>query len=72
LSGTGKRALYDAYIKAFRWSTDRLSDNNSGGVICFISNGSWLDGIATAGFRKTIEKEFWHGSKLKNRTFTNC
>jgi predicted helicase len=55
-SGTGKRALYDAYIKAFRWSTDRL--DKTGGIICFVSNGSWIDGIATEGFRKSLEKEF--------------
>jgi len=54
--GTGKRALYDAYIKAFRWSTDRL--DKTSGIICFVSNGSWLEGIATAGFRLSIEKEF--------------
>lgn len=51
------KALYDAYIKAFRWSTDRLDPKN-GGVIAFVSNGSWLDGNATSGFRKSIEKEF--------------
>jgi len=55
-SGTGKRALYDAYIKAFRWSTDRL--DKTGGIICFVSNGSWLDGISTEGFRLSVEKEF--------------
>jgi len=55
-SGTGKRALYDAYIKAFRWSSDRLGEE--GGIISFVSNGSWIDGIATAGFRKCIEDEF--------------
>ncbi len=54
---TMNKALYDAYIKAFRWSTDRL-DKKNGGVICFVSNGAWLDGNATSGFRKTIEKEF--------------
>ena len=54
--GTGKKSLYDAYIKAFRWSTDRL--DKTGGVICFVSNGAWLDGNGTAGFRKSIEKEF--------------
>ena len=53
----GKRALYDAYIKAFRWATDRLN-NNGGGVIGFVTNGAWIDGTATSGFRKTIEKEF--------------
>ena len=30
------KSLYDAYIKAFRWSSDRLDKN--GGVIAFISN----------------------------------
>ncbi|NMA65418.1 MAG: DEAD/DEAH box helicase, partial [Clostridiaceae bacterium] len=35
------RALYDAYIKAFRWSTDRIDPEN-GGVIAFVSNGAWL------------------------------
>jgi len=50
------KSLYDAYIKAFRWSTDRLDKN--GGVVCFISNGAWLDGQATEGFRKCLEKEF--------------
>jgi predicted helicase len=50
------KSLYDAYIKAFRWSTDRL--DKSGGIICFVSNGAWLDGNSTDGFRKSIEKEF--------------
>jgi predicted helicase len=50
------KSLYDAYIKAFRWSTDRLG--KTGGIICFVSNGAWLDGNSTDGFRKTIEKEF--------------
>ncbi|WAI01351.1 DEAD/DEAH box helicase [Methanogenium organophilum] len=52
-----KQSLYDAYIKAFRWSSDRL-DENHGGIICFVSNGSWLDGNAHDGFRKNLEKEF--------------
>jgi len=54
---TNKNALYDSYIKAFRWSTDRLDPRN-GGIIAFVSNGAWIDGNSTAGFRKTIEKEF--------------
>ncbi len=54
---TMNKANYDAYIKAFRWSTDRL-DVKNGGIIAFVSNGSWLDGNTTAGFRKTIEDEF--------------
>ncbi len=57
LSSAGlNKSLYDAYIKAFRWSTDRL--DKTGGIICFVSNGAWLDGNSTDGFRKAIEKEF--------------
>ncbi|EIQ00676.1 putative helicase [Opitutaceae bacterium TAV1] len=54
---TNKNALYDSYIKAFRWSTDRL-DPEQGGIICFVSNGAWLDGNSTAGFRRCLETEF--------------
>jgi predicted helicase len=56
-SASLSRALYDPYIKAFRWSTDRL-DAEHGGVVAFVSNGAWLDANSTDGFRKTIEKEF--------------
>jgi predicted helicase len=55
-AGTGKSALYDSYIKAFRWSSDRLDRN--GGIICFVSNSSWIDSNAAIGFRKCIEEEF--------------
>jgi predicted helicase len=55
-SATNKNSLYDSYIKAFRWSSDRLDKN--GGVICFISNGAWLDGNSSDGFRKSLETEF--------------
>jgi predicted helicase len=51
------KSLYDAYIKAFRWSSDRLEKEN-GGIICFVSNGAWLDGNSQDGFRKCIEMEF--------------
>jgi predicted helicase len=50
------KSLYDSYIKAFRWSSDRLDKN--GGIIAFVSNGAWLDGNAQDGFRKCLEKEF--------------
>jgi predicted helicase len=56
-NATNKNSLYDSYIKAFRWSTDRL-DPVHGGVIAFVSNGAWLDGNSADGFRKVIEKEF--------------
>lgn len=55
-SATSVKALYDSYIKAFRWSTDRLDEN--GGIVCFVSNGGWLDTNGMDGFRKSLEREF--------------
>lgn len=52
------KSTYDMYVKAFRWASDKLSQNKEGGVIGFISNGAWLDGNANDGFRKCLEKEF--------------
>ncbi len=54
---TSIKALYDAYIKAFRWSTDRL-DPEHGGIIAFVSNAAWLDGNGMDGLRQCLEKEF--------------
>lgn len=51
------KACYDSYIKAFRWATDRL-DPSCGGIIGFVTNGSWLDNNGLDGFRKCIEKDF--------------
>ncbi len=55
-NATNKNSLYDSYIKAFRWSSDRL--DKAGGIICFVTNGAWLDGNSTDGFRKSLEEEF--------------
>ena len=56
-TSTNKNSLYDSYIKAFRWASDRLDDTN-GGIIAFVSNGAWIDGNATSGFRKCLADEF--------------
>ena len=52
-----KRSLYDSYIKAFRWASDRL-DNKAGGIIGFVTNAGWLDGAGMDGMRKCFEEEF--------------
>ena len=51
------QSLYDTYVKAFRWSSDRL-DEQHGGVIAFVSNAGWLDGKAMDGMRKCLGREF--------------
>lgn len=52
-----KNSLYDSYIRAFRYSTDKLGNNN--GVICYVTNGGWIDGLSMDGFRKSLENEFY-------------
>lgn len=54
-NATNNNSMYDSYIKAFRWSTDRLGDE---GIVAFITNSGWLDSNASAIFRQCIEKEF--------------
>lgn len=56
-TATLKNSLYDSYIKAFRWSSDRI-DNEHGGIVAFITNSGWLDSNAMDGFRKCLEQEF--------------
>lgn len=54
-SATNKNSLYDQYIRAFRWASDRIEDK---GIVSFVTNGGWLDGQAMDGFRKTLVDEF--------------
>lgn len=56
-NATNKNSLYDSYIKAFRWGTDRL-DPKHGGIVAMVTNGQWLDGNSHDGFRKCLEEEF--------------
>ncbi|MDP3092773.1 MAG: N-6 DNA methylase [Nitrospira sp.] len=48
-------ALYDMYVRFFRWASDRLAEN---GVLAFISNRSFLDSLTFDGFRKALTTEF--------------
>lgn len=50
-----KNALYDSVIRAFRWSSDRVSEK---GVIGFITNSSYIDMTSTNGVRKSFNEEF--------------
>jgi predicted helicase len=52
-----KNSLYDSYIRAFRWATDRIGD---AGVVAFISNGGWIDSNTADGFRLSLADEYSH------------
>lgn len=50
-----KRNVYDSYIRAFRWASDRIKDK---GVVCFVSNASLLTKNSMDGVRKCLVDEF--------------
>lgn len=52
---TLKNSLYDSYIRAFRWASDRINEE---GIISFVTPLSWVDGFATDGMRKVLTDEF--------------
>jgi len=54
-TAVNKNSLYDSYIKAFRWASDRVKDE---GVVAFVTNGGWLDAQAMDGFRNSLVCEF--------------
>ena len=56
-SATLNKSLYDSYVKAFRWASDRIPQNE-GGIVAFISNGAWIDGTGQDGMRRCLEDEF--------------
>jgi predicted helicase len=48
--------LYDMYVRFYRWATDRLGERD--GVICFVTNNSFLDQLAFDQMRKKLLEEF--------------
>lgn len=52
---TNKNALYDSYIRAIRWSSDRIKDR---GVIGFVTNGGFVEANTADGLRRCLVEEF--------------
>ena len=51
------KGLYDTYVKAFRWASDRLTNQ---GVIGFVTNGNYLNTNSADGLRAGLYEEFNH------------
>lgn len=51
------KGLYDSYVKAFRWASDRLTNQ---GVIGFVTNGNYLNTNSADGLRAGLYEEFNH------------
>ena len=55
-NATLKNQLYDAYVRFWRWATDRLDDRP--GIVCYVSNNSFVDQFAFDGMRKHLMQDF--------------
>ena len=54
-SATLRNKLYDPYVKAIRWASDRIGDD---GVVAFVTNNSFLDAVMFDGMRKHLAQDF--------------
>jgi predicted helicase len=74
-SATLKNKLYEPYVRFFRWAVDRLGNNP--GVLCFVSNNSFVDHRAFDGMQKHLLRDFsrvyhvdLHGDVNRDRTLS--
>ena len=50
--------LNDLYVRFFRMAERRIAEKTGQGVVCFISNHSWLDGLSFTGMREHYLEAF--------------
>ena len=54
-SARNKNSLYNNYIRAFRWASDRIGED---GIIGFVTGAGWVDRTFADGMRATLGEEF--------------
>lgn len=54
-TAVNKNSLYDSYIRAIRWASDRIKD---AGIIGYVTNGGFIDSNTADGLRLTLADEF--------------
>ena len=54
-TATNKNALYDSYIRAIRWASDRIKE---AGVIGFVTNAGFIEANTADGLRQCLAEEF--------------
>ncbi len=52
------RGLNDLYVRFFRMAERRIAERTGKGIVCFISNCSWLDGLSFTGMRERYVEAF--------------
>jgi predicted helicase len=55
-NATSVSKLSDAYVKFFRWASDRLHQRD--GIVCFVTNNSFVEQFAFDGMRKNLLRDF--------------
>jgi hypothetical protein len=71
------QGLNDLYVRFFRMAERRIVEKTGRGIVCFISNYSWLDGLSFTGMRERYLEVFdkiWidclNGDKYKTGKLT--
>ena len=66
------QGLNDLYVRFFRMAERRIAEKTGQGLVCFISNYSWLDGLSFTGMREryleafdTVRIDCLNGDKYK-------
>ena len=54
-TATNKIALYDSYIRALRWASDRIGKS---GIVGFVTNAGFVEANTADGLRKCLVDEF--------------
>ena len=52
------QGLNDLYVRFFRMAERRIAEKTGQGIVCFISNYSWLDGLSFTGMRERYLEAF--------------
>ena len=52
------QGLNDLYVRFFRMAERRIAEETGRGVVCFISNYSWIDGLSFTGMRERYLEAF--------------
>ena len=50
--------LYDSYIRAIRWASDRIKEKGDHGIIGFVTNAGWIEANTADGLRQCLTEEF--------------
>ena len=54
---TLKQSNYNDYKLALRWATDRIKKDTGYGVIAFVTDGGWIEAVASDGFRECLVED---------------